>query len=179
VPYRVLDREFFFWKAGCARREPNWYHRYRATSLGTQCCPAYLDLESAYSVTHTLFYLTDFGGRPLMLPDRDTRYIRRLVGALLVHYVRAGNWDVLGELLMLVPSVGGCNSAIYGLAAEAFARARRADGALPANTSAATAVLEASESERDDLCFQHCYHTTLVALFYYLVSLRSGRAGAS
>jgi hypothetical protein len=173
VPYRVLDREFFLWKAGSTAAEPNWYSRYRATTLGMCCSPVYLDLESAYSVTHTLFYLTDFGGRPLTLPTDELRYIQRLVTALLVHYGRVGNWDVLGELLMMVPSVGGCNATVYEWAAGSFARARRADGTVPGNTSVATTLLEASESAIDDLCFQHCYHTTLVALFYYFVTLRS------
>jgi hypothetical protein len=177
VPYRVLDREFFFWKAGYVRGEPNWYRRYRDTTVGKRCSPVYLDLESAYAVTHTLFYLTDFGGRRLALPTSDMKYIRSLVNALLVHYGRVGNWDILGELLVVAPSVGGCNATVYEWAADAFARARRADGAVPANSSTATTLLEASESTLDDLCFQHCYHTTLVALLYYFVTLRSARAG--
>jgi hypothetical protein len=177
VPHRMLEREVFFWRAGCVREEPDWDRRYRDTTLGQRCSPVYLDLEQAYSVTHTLFYLTDFGGRRLALPAGDLRYVRRLVTALLIHYGRVGNWDVLGELLMVVPSVGGCDATVYAWAADAFARARRADGAVPANREAAAALLEASESTRDELTFRHCYHTTLVALLYYLATLRAGRGG--
>jgi hypothetical protein len=176
VPYRLLDREFFLWKGGYLRDEPNFYQLYRETTLGQRCSPVYLDLESAYSITHTLFYLTDFGSRRLALPPRHMRFIRSLLDALLVHYSRVSNWDVLGELLMVVPVVGGCNTTVYDWASEAFASARRADGSVPANREAATTLLDASESTRDDLSFRHCYHTTLVALLYYLATLRSARA---
>jgi hypothetical protein len=174
VPYRLLDREFFFWKGGYASEEPNWYQRYRATTLGQHCGPVYLDVEAAYSVTHTLFYLTDFGSRDLALPTSDRPYVRSLVNALLVHYSRVGNWDVLGELLMLVPIISACNTTVYEWASEAFASARRADGSVPANRQAAAALLDASDSTLDELSFRHCYHTTLVALLYYLATLQSG-----
>src|SRR5882724_10461218 len=39
VPYRILDRHFFFWKSGHSRREPNWYELYRHTALGNRCSP--------------------------------------------------------------------------------------------------------------------------------------------
>jgi hypothetical protein len=179
VPYRLLDREFFFWKGGYAREEPNFYQGYRDTTLGQRCSPVHLDLDSAYSVTHTLFYLTDFGSRPLVLPVSEMRYVRGLVNALLVHYGRVGNWDVLGELLMVVPSIGGCNTTVYEWAAGVFAGVRRPDGSVPANGEAATALLDASESTLDELSFRHCYHTTLVALLYYLATLRSGWGAAT
>ena len=175
VPYRILDRHFFFWKSGYSRREPKWYELYRHTALGNRCSPAYMDVESAYSVTHTIFYLTDFGNRPAPLPVKDIDYITHLLDPLLVHYWRVGNWDLIGELLVAMNCVSHSGSIVSEAAAHAFVQVWRPDGMVAANVVSAAALLSTGGLGLDELHFRSCYHTTLVALLYAFTALRCRR----
>jgi hypothetical protein len=171
VPYRVLDRQYFLWKFGSLKREPNWRKLYQTTTLARTRCIAHLNREDAYSVTHTLFYLTDFGNRPLPLDDYEKTRIKEIVEALLIHYWRTSYWDLVGELLINLECLKMTNSVCYRGASNAFQRAWLEDGAVPPHP------IE-SEADSDDpksndkgpaaavASFWRHYHTTLVGALY-------------
>src|SRR5216683_1909756 len=91
VPYRFMDQQYFLWKSGYLSREPKWYKLYRDTILPHVRSSVYIDRDAAYSITHTIFYLTDFGNRPAPLSEREIRRILDLVKSLLIHYWRLFN----------------------------------------------------------------------------------------
>ena len=131
VPYRALEREHALWKSGWTRDEPRWRHLARATVL-LQCDnPAAWDDEAAYSVTHTLFYLTDFGNRDAHLSASERDRAVDTVECLLLHYWRIGHWDLVGELLVNLNCLRNCGSPIYEAAARAYHAAWRDDGTVP------------------------------------------------
>jgi hypothetical protein len=166
VPYRLLERQHLLWKSKYLHREPNWYRLYRNTILGRRCSLVYLDQEAAYSITHTLFYLTDFGNRPLLLKAVEVKYITEVVECLLVHYWRLGHWDLVGELLINLNCLGTHESPFYAGASRAFQNAWRNDGAVPAERDSVKKLQSRTELEKDDLIFRACYHTTLVGVIY-------------
>lgn len=168
VPYRVLDREYLLWKSGYVSSEPPWRRLYQATVLGQGRGPLCLDNEAAYSVTHTLFYITDFGNRTGPFSSEEIEFIGTVLECLLLHYWRVGNWDLVGELLISLNCLGLRNSVIYASAATAFERAWQSDGSVPAKREFADRQKPDREcQEKEEVKkFHDSYHTTLVGVLY-------------
>jgi hypothetical protein len=189
VPYRVLEREHALYKSGWTRDEPRWRHLARATVL-LQCNnPAAWDDEAAYSVTHTLFYLTDFGNRDAHLSLSELDRAVDTVECLLLHYWRIGHWDLVGELLVNLNCLRNCGSPIYEAAARAYHAAWREDGTVPGTHRAIRASPARGEAARQldrdkavtrktSALFRLRYHPTLVAVLYCATAIntRSGRS---
>jgi hypothetical protein len=171
VPYRILDRQYFLWKSGYLRRESNWQQLYRNTILGRSRNVVYLDQDAAYSITHTLFYLTDLGSRPPAITVSEVKRVTRIVECLLVHYWRLGNWDLVGELLINLNCLGMHQSLFWRGASRAFLQAWRGDGAVPANGVGERELASGQGLARDTRIFPVCYHTTLVGMLYCLTAL--------
>jgi hypothetical protein len=64
--------------------------------------------DDAYAWTHSIFYLTDFGDRPLPLDERERATLREALDAAIVWSLARYDFDLLGEFLL---------SAIYSGAA--------------------------------------------------------------
>jgi hypothetical protein len=169
VPYRVLDYEYFTWKSGWRQKEPNWNSLYRRTSLGKAKTLSYFSIDDDYAVTHTLFYLTDFGLRQLPLSKYEVDKINDVVNSLVIHYWRLCNWDLLGELLIVLELLHSSNSWIYSGASGSFQNAWLADGAVPpdcnGNDTGTIANAETSVNVLPEYFRRH-YHTTLVGALY-------------
>lgn len=155
VPFRQFDVEFFLWKSGL-QIEPDWKKRFTSTVLG--CCrsPLALGKMAAYSITHTLFYMTDFGNRPLPLSQTEVKDITNIVESLLLHYWRVGNYDLMGELLINLKCLDKDNTYLYRNASEAFLGVWNEDGSVPA--------LKEQRGTDKQNNFNMCYHTTLVGV---------------
>jgi hypothetical protein len=166
VPYRALDRAYTLWKSGFLLREPRWLSLYRGTTLDRCRGPLHLDDEAAYSITHTLFYLTDFGNRTATLPEVEIRRAADVVECLLLHYWRMGHWDLVGELLIGLNCLGVCRPQIYLAAAEAFLGAWWNSGAVPAKAAFKEEQYTLGRPGKLGRTFQACYHTTLVGVLY-------------
>jgi hypothetical protein len=184
VPYRALEREHALWKSGWTRDEPSWRRLARATVL-LQCDnPAAFDDEGAYSVTHTLFYLTDFGNReaPLRRSERDRAV--DTVECLLLHYWRIGHWDLVGELLVNLNCLRKRGSPIYEAAARAYHAAWRDDGSVPGTQRAMRASRGRevagprdggkAATRKASRPFRLRYHPTLVAVLYCATAINTG-----
>ena len=187
VPYRVLNNQYFLWKSGLTRREPSWQTLYKRTILARAHCIAYLDRDDAYSITHTLFYLTDFGNRPLPLPDSEQTRINEIIEALLVHYWRTSYWDLVGELLINLECLNMGKSVCYTGSANAFQQAWLKNGAVPPHpieskpdhvdptNNEKGADEDKSADERTKFFWRH-YHTTLVGVLYCALTLTGSTA---
>jgi hypothetical protein len=157
VPYRALEREYVLWRAGVVRSTPRWRALWRATSLGLCGSSLTIDDEAAYSVTHTLFYLTDFGRRRAPFTSSERSGAVTLTQALALHYWRCGHWDLLGECLLSLSYLDAADDEIHEAALDAFLNAWRPDGTIPSRA-------RRRPKQDADRQFRDCYHTTLVGL---------------
>lgn len=163
VPHRLMDRQYFLWKAGCLLREPPWRTLYRTTSVPCMTHPQYVDVDGMYALTHTLFYLTDLGRRVPRLSRAELRHLATLAEYLAIHHWRLSQWDLLGELLVGLRGMQQHGSSVHAHAARAFRSAQDADGSVPPSGLAEADT--AADKENDPaLRFCHRYHTTFVMI---------------
>ncbi|MEV6979230.1 hypothetical protein [Kitasatospora sp. NPDC093806] len=130
-------------------------------------------IPEAYALTHSAFYLADFGRTGAPLPAEARADALDLVGRLLAHCVRRDWWDLAAELLMAQRCLGldPLRTPEGAAAIACLARAQRPDGALPGRSPATSAAPEDPVGER----FAKAYHTTLVtALMTLLLGAGSG-----
>jgi hypothetical protein len=177
VPHRVLDREYFLWKSGVHSTEPAWSKLYANTVLAAAPDPLHVDKETAYAITHTLFYLSDWGRRiPAFEPTEAARVIN-LIDCLIVHYWRLKHWDLLGELLVNRRSMRTRNSRLEAGAAAAFISAWRREGYILGEGDEIGELKNAPPSETESIIFRECYHTTLVGVLYCTLALQRASSG--
>jgi hypothetical protein len=158
TPYRELELQYLTWKAGISLKQPAWGTVYRRTALARCRNPIYFSLPEVYSVTHTLFYLTDFAG-PAAIAPADRELALSIVEPLALHYWRKPDWDLTSELLLNLVALDRFETHLFCAAFKALQQSWRSDGSLP---GPAFAELASDASRRD--VFERCYHTTLVAL---------------
>jgi len=169
-PFRRMEIEYALWKAGLSRHGPR-LENHPGTTFELCGNPAYLVTWEIYSITHTLFYLTDFAGPVVEMSAEKRAKAILLVEALLSHSWRSKNWDLSGELLLNLLALGRRDALLYRLCMKALLDAWREDGPLPGPY-----LGEAQDSEPETL-FKHCYHTTLVGLLLCGGHLYRARAG--
>ena len=173
VPHRVLDREYFLWKAAVLPIEPDWAKLYAKTILAMAPDSLHIDREGAYAITHTLFYLSDWGRKPPPFSDAESDRVAQIVDSLIVHYWRLSHWDILGELLLNRVSLRASASHIVAAASVAFFNAWRSDGCIPAEGVEIPGLKESPPAEHRAIIFRACYHTTLVGVLYCLSVIES------
>lgn len=82
----------------------DWTALTNATWLGATPEPWAINWITAYSVTHTVFHLTDWGARPEGLPVRVAEYLTTWLPVWLEVWSEVAQWDLVAELLI----VGAC-----------------------------------------------------------------------
>ncbi|PFW75847.1 hypothetical protein COL23_13530 [Priestia aryabhattai] len=173
IPYRKLEQEFMLWKAKYYHDEPDWELLSKKTLLGYMPCPLYLEEDRTYAITHALFYLTDLGKKPLGLQYIDEKELTTLLEYLLVHYLRIGNWDIVGELLINLNSLNQFDSYIYKEAAKVFESNWLDNGSIPPKRIINKEPIQESREEK----FKERYHTTLVGILYCFTYLNNKSGG--
>ncbi|MET9624065.1 hypothetical protein ABZZ37_25325 [Streptomyces sp. NPDC006464] len=130
-----------------------------------------LTTPKAYALTHTAFYLGDFGRNSRLPEGFDPAGARNLADLMLRHCVQHERWDLAAELVLTQSLLGGepLDTPAGAAAVECLVRAQRPDGALPGRSAALAASPDAPAGE----FFRKAYHTTLVtALMALIVSSR-------
>ncbi|MFJ5774002.1 DUF6895 family protein [Streptomyces sp. NPDC093094] len=134
---------------------------------GTTQDGAPLTGPQAYALTHTGFYLSDFGQTWPGLGGGALTHARDLVRRMLCHCVEHDRWDLAAELV-LTQFVLGCeplDTSEGAAAVDRLIRVQRSDGAIPGRSAALEAPASASPGE----FFRKAYHTTLVTALMALV----------
>ncbi|MGH3751476.1 MAG: DUF6895 family protein [Pseudonocardiaceae bacterium] len=123
------------------------------TWLGGKPEPWAIDFFTLYAVTHAVFHITDWAARPDDLPAHLQTYLHAWLPAWLEVYVEAGQWDLVGELLIvdLCLTEPDCHPHVW----EALARAQQPDGLLPTGPERVPADPAKA--------FREHYHPTIVA----------------
>lgn len=165
VGFRDLDLRHVLDLGGYQHRLPSYRSLYRQTVLGRGGPPLSFTHIDAYSVTHSLFYLTDFGARPIdAIPRRDVSRVRWTVELLLSRYLVAEDWDLVAELLLSAVCLRWTPPAeLYHAAWDGLLNAQRDDGAIPSRSFAERSIQQLPVADRRVYEFEHTYHTTLAA----------------
>lgn len=123
------------------------------TWLGGTPEPWATDFSTLYAMTHTAFHLTDYGRCPDGLADHLQAYLHAWLPAWLEVYLEAGQWDLVGELLIVDLCL--TEPEYHPNAWDRLARAQQPDGLLPAGP----------ERVPQDIAkaFRNHYHPTVVA----------------
>ena len=166
VPHRMLELRHLLDLAGFTHRIPSYSALYRRTTLAQRLNPIYVTNYDAYSITHALFYLSDWGAHPPVgIPPSHRARASWLVEQLLGMYVRRGDWDLVGELLLSCHCLRRTDSPLYALGWTAFIAAQWPDGAVPGRGYDPQEAARREGEEHATYVFDRCYHTTLVAAF--------------
>jgi hypothetical protein len=117
-----------------------------------------LAVGDAYSVTHAVFFTTDWGDQPDGLEAACRDHLKRQAPGWMDHFRRAGDLDLYAQLALALACIQVRD---YGLQVEAALRqAQAADGMIPGPER--LAPRGAGDPAR--MAFQRHYHTTLVGL---------------
>jgi hypothetical protein len=171
VPYRRLDQHYFLGLSTNAALDP--YSLIGDTFLSRFTNLLWIDRESAYSLTHTLFYVNDFGLRELHRDHPAHAKVAATLESLLPQYARNGDWDVLGELLIAAIRTEGLDRTLVAEYLEMF-RAQRDSAGFTPPSLLTNEALDPNASR--DVVFEACYHTTLIAALLE-VAVASSPAG--
>lgn len=160
---RLLDRRHLLDCGGFNHALPAYTELYQRTLLAQTPPAVYFTDTDVYAITHTLFYLTDFGRRAApVLQDPHLLIVRWYIETLLGIYVRRQHWDLVGELLLDCYCLHWYPAIIFPLALEGLAAAQLADGAIAGPRFSAEHSAALLEPERRNYLFEQHYHTTVV-----------------
>lgn len=130
--------------------------------------------EDAYAFTHQLFYLTDFGERPQIRLSCSQEDLLARVEGLLLRFLDAEDYDLVGELLMTWPELGARWTPTAAFAFRVLARVEDDVGVLPCGNADAERLGRLTGPDRARYARATGYHTAFVMGFLCAAALRSG-----
>ena len=133
--------------------------------------PASITESAAYSLTHTVFYLTRFGQRPERLPARHRRYVNRWAPVWGEYYYRKQHWDLMSEMVMVLRCLGQPDNRDWS---GRLGAAQESSGLVPGPTGDGR-HLDPRCTDPERIHFLENYHPTLVGLMAALLSLDDAR----
>lgn len=133
--------------------------QYRSTWLAHCPEPWAVGDGLAYSVSHTVFYMTDFGDCPGTIPSLHRRYIERWVPVWASYYYATGNHDICGEMLMTLRCVG---LEVGEEWIDRLVKVQLDDGSFQGPSEVSLSIDSKATGTRKS--FLDNYHTTLVML---------------
>ncbi|CAL9363530.1 DUF6895 family protein [Streptomyces sp. enrichment culture] len=175
-PYLHLEARFYADLAGAEHRFAPYEDLYEASLLPWAGTLPVTDLDVCM-VTHTVFYLSDFGFRDPGLGERAREQALHVVERLTQHCVRLGEWDLVGKLLLAHHCLGAdpldTPSGVAGL--RMLAAVQSPEGAIPGRSAGRRARADATPLQ----FFRRSYQATLVtALTTMIVTGGLAPAGA-
>jgi hypothetical protein len=164
VPYRALDFRYMLDCGEIDFKFPSYSEIYKNTLLCKKPPIIYLTDEDVYAITHTLFYLSDFGARaPEAIPQEELPSVRRLVALLLGVYLRSKNWDLVAEILICCQCLDMRPKVVFETAWGDLMAAQQTDGMVHGPYFSADKMQQLSGSEQRIYNLKQNYHTTLVS----------------
>jgi hypothetical protein len=124
-------------------------------------CPEAASLSEAegYSLTHVVFFVTDFGARPGALGQRYREYLARRCPVWIDERRRARDLDLYSELATTLACIG---EPLPAELEHVLAEAQHDDGMVPGPGARSSRGLAAADEERRRFVLN--YHTTLAAV---------------
>lgn len=123
--------------------------------------PWMIDNDSAYALTHEVFYLTDFGFNDANLSKNTIAYILEWIPTWLKIFLMDSNLDIYSELLMVSACIGelGC----YKEGITVLSKEINSSGCVRGPEGGGKNLVGENES-LERIFFLKNYHTTLVAM---------------
>ena len=101
LPYRTLELRYLLELGDFEHNLPDLPSLFRQTILGRGFDSIFLTDYDIYSITHSIFYITDFGRqRPAFLDLDHIQVTLSLLDVLLGMSIHVQNWDLVGELIL-------------------------------------------------------------------------------
>ncbi|MFF1510370.1 DUF6895 family protein [Streptomyces sp. NPDC058326] len=173
-PYLHLEARFYADLAGAEHRFAPYRELYEASLPARAGALPVADLDVCV-VTHTVFYLSDFGHRDPGLTEEARRRALHVVERLTEHCVGLGEWDLVGKLVLAQYCLGAdpldTPSGAAGL--RMLAGVQTPGGAIPGRSVLRRAPAGATPVD----FFRKSYQATLVTALATLI-VTSGRTGA-
>ena len=152
VPYRALDYAYFAQRSGLSASGSDQISTLlEATYAARASCAYVVNDESAYALTHAVFYASGFGQE--RLNDSQLRNAAEIIDSMIVDCAVRRHYDLLGELLIASVVVPGTRREVRELGVPVFFSTLDESGSLMPNNNV--------QSSRN---FDTCYHTTMVGL---------------
>lgn len=159
TPYRLLDATYSMYKADVKTNLNSRKYYYDLTVLPQKNFNyLYLSDSSAYSITHSLFYITDMGReKPIFL---DYTSINKILANMIVFYSCKNNMDIMGESLLSMYFIDKqlVNKDIALSALKLIKKNQSKDGYIYSPRH-----LEDTNLSEEEIFFEN-YHTTMVNL---------------
>jgi hypothetical protein len=143
---------------------------YPRTALARRQPVEALGEPEAYSLTHTVFFMTDWGARDGALPEADRAFLAARVPGWMEDFRAQGQLDLYAELAAVLACVGGAAPQ-----AEAVLRAAQEEDGSIKGPAARAAERTRGVLDPERVRFIGAYHTTLastLASFAVTVGLR-------
>ncbi|WP_225848875.1 hypothetical protein [Streptomyces sp. HPF1205] len=160
-PYLHLETRYYADLAGVAHQLHSYRELYEASVLARHDGDGPVADLDVCEVTHTVFYLSDFGFRDPGLAGEELKRARRLVHRLTDLCVGRGEWDLTGKLVLAQLCLGAdplrTPSGAAGL--RLLAGAQSPGGAIPGRSAGRRAAAAEDTVE----FFREAYQATLVA----------------
>ena len=151
VPYRSLDYAYFALRSGLLTSDDaNVSDLLSATYAARASCAYVVSDDSAYALTHAVFYAGDFGQTRIEAPQLSRA--APIIDSMIVDCVIRRHYDLLGELLIASIVVPGTRPELRDIATPVFFSTLDEFGSLLPNDVETTRT------------FDICYHTTMVGL---------------
>jgi hypothetical protein len=128
--------------------------------------------EEAYSITHLLFYLTDFGHEAPPDMPRPVATVLSELESLLLRNLDREDYDISGELLMAWPQLRAAWSPAAAFAFRVHARVEDEVGVLPCGNVDLDHLGRLDAGDRSRYARATAYHTAFVMGFLCAASLR-------
>lgn len=178
VPFRKMDLKYSLQRAGVTSEITDFSDLYHYTAAGQDIPNTYMTDHDAYSITHTIFYITDMGCSSLTDKEYHLPSLKEKVLKFLGIYICLENLDITSELLMCssflhINMDKDNHKPLYEAAWNKIYQGRMKEGNVPSITYHHKPGLT-GEQRREDV-FKHCYHTTLVAAGAAHACLRAER----
>lgn len=141
---------------------------YRRSMLAHHPSPSTLTTEDVYTMTHAIFFTTDFGRcTPAFFSSADREYFASALPLLTGYYLRIKDWDLTAELLIAL-SATGVRPPVFSVGWEILSQAQNTDGSYSGPTEGRPA--DQTPSDLEWIAFRNDYHTTLAVLLALLTA---------
>lgn len=175
-PYLRLEARYYADLLGLRHGFESYRELYDASVLANlHSVPIPMDIEKAYKITHTLFFMTDFGSRDIGLGVHERERAFALIDVMTDHFVEVQYWDLIAEMVLSQHCLGvdptGTRSGAAAI--RTLLQAQTADGNIPGRFASQRAPENATAVE----LFRKSFHTTLAAAIASLAVLSSQQRG--
>ncbi|NUF24867.1 DUF6895 family protein [Bombilactobacillus mellis] len=159
APFRMMDIKYSLEKAHIHSSLPDYQTLFKNTALGKEVDVSSISSMGAYSITHTIFYLTDMGRRKPPI-NYDYESLKKLLFSLIEFYSLKQDMDILSELIICINflhyKLNPFMENYINYCFKLLKRKQHRNGSVP------PFIYKRSHSPKQE--FINCYHTTLVTL---------------